>query len=113
MIDLTDEGKPSLSLLKNAVEKYDVVMADPSWEQVFLMSKIPFYVVVPSFDRKEEFIANFRERWKKGLGGGDDNFCRYVGNNWAIRIRQLMSLPSISCTVLEKGKWLKDVIDSL
>ena len=112
-IDLTDEGRPSLSLLKYAVEHYEIVMADPSWENVFLKSGIPFHIVVPSPERKEEFLQNFRERHKKGLGGGDNAFCAMVSNNWERDIKHFLSLPALSHTILKDGEFLKDCIETL
>lgn len=113
MADLTDEGQPSLSLLQSAVSTYDVVMADPMWEDVFLKSGIPFYVVVPSINRKEEFLANFRRRCKEGKGGGSELFCKMVGDNWEKWITHLLSLPALAHIELEAGDWLSDAISHL
>lgn len=110
MADLTDMGSPSLSLLQDTINKYDIVFADPQWTNVFLKSGIPFHIVVPSKDRKEEFLSNFRERAKKHLGGGNEQFCKTVGENWDEWIDNLNSLPALSHIELEAGEWIADCI---
>ena len=111
--DLEALGSPSLSLLKSAVEKYDIVFANPLLAPFVLKSGIPFHVVVPSLNRKEEFLHNFREREKMQTGGGDDWFCSLVGLNWEKWINHLLELPALSHIVLEKGEWLSDAIEAL
>ena len=104
--DLTDLGSPSLSLLQDTVAKYDIVLADPTWEQVFLESGEDFIVVVPSLDRKEEFLSNFKERNRKGLGGGNERFCNLIWKHWEWWINHLLSIPSQGQIVLERGEFL-------
>lgn len=111
--DLEELGPPSLSLLKEALEKYDVVMANPLLAPLLLKSGVPFHVVVPSLDRKEEFLDNFKERFKNGTGGGDFWFCSLVGLNWEKWINHLLELPALSYTILEKGEWLSDILPAL
>lgn len=110
-IDLTCI-KPGQSALHKAVEKYEIVLADPSWLMVFVESKLPFYVVVPSIDLKDEYLANYRERYNNGTGGGDDRFCHFIGNNWDEWLRGLSFAP---CPIieLEKGEWLEDAVSYL
>lgn len=110
-IDLTCI-EPGLSVLHMAVEKYEVVLADPSWLMVFVESKLPFYVVVPSPDLKDEYLANYRERFKHGTGGGDDRFCHFIGDNWDEWLAGLNAAP---CPVIElgPGEWLDDAISYL
>lgn len=111
--DLEQLGSPSLPLLKSAVEKYDIVLGNPLLAPFFIKSGIPFHVVVPSLDRKEEFLSNFRRRYEEGTGGGDDWFCALVGLNWEKWINHLLELPALSHIVLEKGEWLSDAINAL
>lgn len=108
--DLTDLGSPSLSLLQDTVAKYDIVLADPTWEQVFLESGEDFIVVVPSLDRKEEFLTNFKERNGKGLGGGNDGFRELIGKHWEWWINHLLSIPSQGQIVLERGEFLSHLL---
>ena len=109
MADLTDLGSPSLSLLQDTVAKYDVVFADPTWEHIVLQSGLPFIVVVPSLDRKEEFLLNYSNRYKNGTGGGGKGFRKLIGDNWDFLIGHLQSLKSQATIVLEKGEFLSDV----
>ena len=109
-IDLT-YIKPGLSVLQRAVEKYDIVLGDPSWLEVFMAAKLPFTVVVPSKDRKEEYLANYRERYKVGTGGGDDEFCSVVSENWDDWIDTLKMAPQ-TIVELGPGEWLEDFITS-
>lgn len=111
--DLEELGPPSLSLLKSAVEKYDIVMANPLLAPYLIKSGIPFHVVVPSLDRKDEFIENFKRRYEAGTGGGDEWFCNLVGLNWDKWINHLLELPALSHIVLEKGEWLADAIEAI
>lgn len=111
--DLTDMGQPSLSLLKDTIEKYDIVLADPQWEMVILESGMPFYVVVPTLDRKEEFLKNYHDRWEKGLGGGAPPFCKLMDKVWDVWIPHLASLPSMGVIELEKGEFLADALSHL
>lgn len=111
--DLTDMGQPSLSLLKDTIEKYDIVLADPQWTNVFLESGIPFHIVVPTLDRKEEFLKNYHDRWKKGLGGGSGKFCGFMDRVWDTWISYLLSLPALSHIELEEGEWLSDAVSHL
>lgn len=104
--DLTDLGSPSLSLLQDTVAKYDIVLADPTWEQVFLESGEDFFVVVPSLDRKKEFLTNLKERYKKGLGGGNHGFRKLIGKYWEWWINHMLSIPSHGQIVLEQGEFL-------
>lgn len=113
MADLEDLGSPSLSLLKSAVEKYDIVFGNPLLAPFFIKSGIPFHIVVPSLDRKEEFIANFRKRYDEGTGGGDEWFCALVGENWDRWINHLLDLPALSHIILDEGEWLSDAIKEL
>lgn len=110
-IDLTCI-EPGLSVLQKAVAKYEYVLGDPSWIMVFIESGLPMCVVVPSKDRKDEYLANYRERYKNGTGGGDDKFCHFVGDKWNEWIDGLSSAP---CPVFElgPGEWLDDVISYL
>lgn len=113
MADLTDLGPPSLSLLQDSVSKYDIVLADPTWEDVFIRSGIPFYVVVPSMGRKDEFLQNFKERHSKGLGGGNEGFRKLIGDWWEWWIKHLLSLPSQGQVILDSGEWLSDALSQL
>ena len=116
MIDLTDLGTPSLSTLLTYYNNpdYDVIMADPQWEKVFVQSKLPFYVVIPTPDRKEEFLTNYRNRFSINPGGGSEWFCKRVGDNWYEWLEY--SRTKIPCTAvleLEKGEWIENVINYL
>ena len=116
MVDLTDLGSPSLDILQKYWNnhEYDVIMADPQWERVFIDSGIPFYVVVPTPDRKDEFLANDRERYKNGTGGGDDKFCNIIATNWYWWLEySLTRIPCITTIQLEKGEWMADAINYL
>ena len=111
MVDMEDFGQPSLPILLDAVEKYPIVLADPQWENPILQSKIPFTVVIPTPDRKEEFQHNYRERYKRGTGGGDDKFCKIIYDNWDRWLDYCKRLPAETIIELEKGEWLIDAIN--
>lgn len=116
MIDLTDLGIPSLSTLFLYYNNpsYNVIMADSQWEKVFIASGLPFYTVIPTPDRKEEFLHNYRERFSKGTGGGDDRFCSIIERNWYEWLNY--SQTKIPCTAviqIEKGEWMADVVEYL
>ena len=113
MVDLTDLGQPSLSILLDAVAKYPIVMCDPQYEFVVLESGLPFIVVIPTPDRKEEFLANYRERYKKGTGGGDDKFCSIIDKNWYDWLDYSRKLPAYATIQLEKGEWMIDAIKAI
>ena len=110
-IDLT-YIKPGLSALKKAVEKYDIILGDPAWLGVFLESKLPFTVVVPSPELKDEYLTNFRERYAHGTGGGDDKFCDVISENWDEWLESLNAAP---CPIVElgPGEWLETAISEL
>ena len=110
-IDLT-YIKPGLSALCKAVENYEIVLGDPSWLEVFMESGLPFYVVVPSLDRKDEYLANYRERYEQGTGGGDDKFCQVVSDNWEEWIETLKKVPQ-TIVELGPGEWLEDLVSHL
>ena len=110
-IDLT-YIKPGLSALRKAVEKYEVVLGDPSWLEVFLESKLPFYVVVPTQERKDEYLANYRERYANGTGGGDDWFVDVISSHWDDWIGTLKMAP-MPIVELEPGDWLEDAVSYL
>lgn len=110
-IDLT-YIKPGLSALQRVVENYEIVLGDPSWLGVFIESGLPFYVVVPTMDRKEEYLTNYRERNKEGTGGGDDKFCQVVSDNWEEWIETLKKVPQ-TIVELGPGEFLEDAISYL
>ena len=110
-IDLT-YIEPGHSALQRAIENYEIVLADPAWLEVFLESKLSFIVVVPSKDRKEEYLANYRERYKVGTGGGDDEFCSVVSENWDEWIDTLKMVPQ-TIVELGPGEWLETAISEL
>ena len=110
-IDLT-YIKPGLSVLRKAVENYEVVLGDPAWLEVFMESGLPFYVVVPALSRKDEYLTNYRERYKEGTGGGDDKFCQVVSDNWEEWIETLKKVPQ-TIVELEPGEFLTNCISHL
>ena len=107
-IDLT-YIKPGLSALQMAVDKYEIVLGDPGWLGVFLESKLPFYVVVPTNDRRDEYLANYRERYTNGTGGGDDKFCDTIDSHWDDWIGTLKMAP-MPIVELGPGEWLEDAV---
>ena len=114
MIDLTDFGTPSLSTLLTYYNNpdYDIIMADSQWEKVFVNSRLPFYVVIPTPDRKDEFLINYRERYKNGTGGGDDRFCNIIDRNWDEWLDYSRTkIPCEEIIQLEKGEWMADAIN--
>ena len=113
VVDLETLGPPSLTTLKDAVNTYDVVMGSPLFLPLFVKSGIPFHIVVPTLDRKEEFLANFKKRYKEGTGGGDEWFCNLVGLNWERWINHLLEVKALSHIQLEKGEWVGDAIDAI
>jgi len=95
-------------------ERYDIVMADPWWTKVILESGIPFYIVIPNRHRKDEFFENYRNRFSLGLGGGDDQFCDYVGDCWDGWLDfYKKKLPCIKCIILKKNEWMKNALDHI
>jgi hypothetical protein len=95
-------------------ERYDIVMGDPLWTKVFIQSGIPFYVAIPSKNRKEEFFTNYRNRFAIGEGGGDDIFCEYVSNCWDGWLDFYRNkIPSLKCFILKRGVWMADVINHI
>lgn len=110
-IDLT-YIKPGLSALRKAVDKYEIVLGDPGWLGVFLESKLPFSVVVPTKGRKDEYLANYRERYANGAGGGDDKFVDVISSRWDDWIGTLKMAPA-PVIELEPGEWLEDAVSYL
>lgn len=114
-VDLTDITIiPSLDILHQywADPSYDVVMADPNWEKVIIKSGIPFYVVIPTQDRLEEFIQNFQERYKQGKGGGDLIFCTLMKGRWKHWLDKYKNdIACVEVIELPSGQWLKDAIE--
>ena len=95
-------------------DKYEIVMADPWWTDVIIKTGIPFYTVIPDVDRKDEFFENYKSRFSLGLGGGDEQFCDYVGDCWSGWLDfYKKKLPCIECIILKKNEWMKDAIDHI
>lgn len=113
MVDMEDFGQPSLQLLRDAVKKYPIVMCDPQWELAVLDSKLPFCVVIPTPDRKEEFQKNYRKRYAEGTGGGNDRFCQIIYENWDRWLDYSRKLPAYAIVQLEKGEWMIDAIKAI
>lgn len=110
-VDLTCV-EPGQTVLQDAISRFEIVLADPSWLMTFVESGLPFYVVVPSMDLKDEYLANYRERHKRGTGGGDDRFCEFISGGWEEWIE---TLKKVNQTVVElgPGEFLEDAISYL
>ena len=112
VVDL-DGMDQSIHTVRKMSEKYPIVLADPFWANPVRFARVPFYVVVPTIDRKEEYLSNFARRYIEGTGGGDEEFIEMINSEWDKWISYMKRLPSIKCVELPKGKWLEDVISSL
>lgn len=116
-VDLVDAipGKgPDIETL-TSYKHHKIVMADPDWVQVFNDAGVKYRVVVPDASLKTLYTENFKERFKKKLGGGSEAFCNRVLNHWDSIVRTLSNDNEnvISLTVLDEGQWLEDVMDKL
>lgn len=119
VIDLTDnkigEFPSAEAVLKYwNDDNYDIVMADPWFEKALLKAGIPFYVVLPTEDRKEEFRTNFIRRYQETDGnyGGDEIFLDTVIGNWERLIKHFRNeVPNLDVIELQSGQWIGDAID--
>ena len=98
-------------LVKNIEHKY--VVADPKWVEVFSEYAKEhnrwFYVVVPSLDRKTEFLENYQTR-KHGMTS--KNFVKRRSEAWEKEITALRDIPNASVIELRSG-FLADIIERL
>lgn len=64
---------------------------------------IPFTIVLPSLDMKQEMIDRYIKR------GNQENFVTMLENNYETFVNDLMSDPN-NKIVLDSGQYLKDVV---
>ena len=64
---------------------------------------IPFTIVLPSLDMKQEMIDRYIKR------GNQENFVAMLENNYETFVNDLMSDPN-NKIVLDSGQYLKDVV---
>lgn len=65
--------------------------------------RIPFTIVLPSLDMKQEMIDRYIKR------GNQENFVTMLENNYETFVNDLMSDPN-NKIVLDSGQYLKDVV---
>lgn len=113
LVDAENNQGPNIGTFKRFAT-HSIVMADPNWQWVFDRAGVKYHIVIPGPDLKETYMLNYRERFRKGLGGGSEGFCKTISPIWDSTITRLTNSPNkISLTVLEKGQYLEDIINKL
>lgn len=98
-------------LLEHLDHRY--VVADPDWIKVFTsyaqQTGCRFYVVLPSLDRRQEFLDNYLNRTE---GMHNELFVRRRDRFWTKQITALKQTPGAEVITLKTG-FLADIIDDL
>ena len=105
--------QPKLSELEYGLENYDTILCDPNCLHLLQEQGLKFHVVVPNYDRLEEFKANLRQRYKERKGTGGEGFIRNLESRWYDELERLRETECLSLTVLNNGQYLADVIEKL
>jgi len=70
-------------------------------------SRVPFVLVYPSLEMKEEYIQRYKDR------GNDEKFVKLLEANYKVWIENLMSQEGCKHVVLQPGQYLSDVIGEI
>lgn len=92
--------------IKSNLGKVDIIMVSSHKEvrDVLVENGIPFILVYPSPEIKEEYIQRYIDR------GNTGSFVQLLNNNWEIWLKELEKQKGCKKIKLEKGQYLSDVI---
>lgn len=105
--------QPTVRQLKEALEEYDIVLADPRWLQILQEGHYEFHIVIPAVELKDEYLERFKARHKEKKGCGSSGFIKAMDRQWDTNLKRLRNTPCLSLTILNKGQYLADVIEKL
>ena len=103
--------QPTVRQLEEALEEYDIILADPRWLQILQEGHYEFHIVIPAVELKDEYLERFKERYKEKKGCGSIGFIKVMDRQWDTNLKRLMHTDCLSLTILNKGQYLADVID--
>ena len=83
------------------ISSHDIV------RNALVKNRIPFILVYPSREIKEEYIKRYKER------GSDENFINLLQNNWDKFIDDCESQKGCKHVVIHSGEYLSDKIKEL
>ena len=105
--------QPKLSELEYGLENYDTILCDQNCLPLLQQQNLGFHIVVPNYDRLDEFKANLRKRFMEHKGTGGESFIKHLEKNWYEVLENLRETQCLSLTVLNNGQYLADVIEKL
>ena len=101
-------GKPSLWLLNRNLD-HTYVLADPLWLETVQKSGLPYRLVIPSKDRKYEFLYHFMRRTGNCAHG--PLWCNEIEKKWDSDLDGLMKVTGCTVTILSsEGQFLDDIL---
>jgi hypothetical protein len=103
--------QPTVRQLKEALEEYDIILADPRWLQILQEGHYEFHIAIPAVELKDEYLERFKARYEAKKGNGSAGFRTGMANRWDSNLERLRNTPCLSLTILNKGQYLADVID--
>lgn len=94
-----------INAILEAEKKYKIVLISQSVEILaeLRLRKIPFIVVIPDINLKEEYIARCRKR------GNNEVFIGFISDYYEYFINKLMSKDDPK-VILKSGEYLEDVL---
>lgn len=95
--------------IKSNLGKVDIIMVSSHKEvrDALVENGIPFILVYPSPEIKEEYIQRYIDR------GNTGSFVQLLNNNWEIWLKELEKQKGCKKIKLKKGQYLSDVIQYL
>lgn len=103
---------PTLAYLTDNLD-HDYIVADPDWLKVFgryvRENNRRFYLILPSLDRKDEFLYNIANRTE---GMHNEWFINRRDREWEKEITALATTKNADVRILRSG-YLADIIDQL
>lgn len=108
-----DNNKPKSCQLVRALRIFDIILVDPKWRFILKDNGYQFHIVIPDETLKDEYMERFRDRYSRNEGSGSLAFIKAKEVEWNRLIAELKRTPCLSLTVLNKGQYISDVIESI
>jgi len=95
--------------IKNNMDKADIILISSHdvVRNALVQNKIPFILVYPDRNIKEEYIARYRQR------GSDEKFVKLLEDNWDKFIDDCEKQKGCKHVIIHSGEYLSDKIDEL
>jgi len=95
--------------IKNSIGKVDYILVSSHdiVREALRENNIPYTLVYPSFELKDEYSDRYRNR------GNNEGFIKFIDSNWHKFISDIENETFPKLVELESGQYLSDVLDEI